>query len=71
MSLELLSKTITNIGISTDQAIYAIEKLSSYIPPFTDDDILRIKMNPSLSIVNKIQIIRNMKKQMKGEFDYV
>lgn len=67
MNLELLSKAMANVGINADQATEAVKEFSSHIPPFTEDDILRIKMNSSLSTVAKIKIIKEMRKQMKGE----
>ena len=61
-----LSKAFSSLSISTEQASNAFRDLSACIPPFTEEDILRIKMNPSLSFVSKIRIIRSMRKQMKG-----
>ncbi len=69
MSLETLSKAMSNFGISAHQATKAVEELAAHIPPFTEDDILRIKINPSLSMVDKIKIIKNIRKQMKKEND--
>ncbi len=59
MSLETLSKAMSNFGISAHQATKAVEELAAHIPPFTEDDILRIKINPSLSMVDKIKIMSN------------
>lgn len=67
MSLETLSKVMSIFGISAHQATETVEELAAHIPPFTEDDILRIKINPSLSVVDKIKIIKNMRKQMKKE----
>lgn len=67
MNLELLSKAMTNVGTNADRATEAVKEFLSHIPPFTEDDILRIKMNPSLSTVDKIKIIKETRTQMKGE----
>lgn len=67
MNLDVLSKAMYNCGISANQATESIKEFTSHIPPFTEDDVLRIRMNSSLSMVAKIRIIRNMRKQMKGE----
>lgn len=67
MSLEASYKAMYNFGISTNKAAESIKEFVSHIPPFTEDDILRIRKNTSLSMVAKIRIIRNMRKQMKGE----
>lgn len=67
MNLDVLSKATYNFGISTNKAAESIKEFVSHIPPFTGDDVLRIRMNSSLSMVAKIRIIRDMRKQMKGE----
>lgn len=61
-----LSKAFASVAVSTEQASNAFRDFSACIPPFTEEDILRIKMNPSLSFISKIRIIRSMRKQMKG-----
>lgn len=61
-----LSKAFASIGVSTEQASNAFRDFSACIPPFTEEDILRIKMNPGLSFISKIRIIRSMRKQMRG-----
>lgn len=61
-----ISTALHNFGVSTDEAEKSLRNFASLIPPFTKEDVERIKMNPSLSIVAKIRIIRNMKKHMKG-----
>lgn len=61
-----LSKAFASIGVSTEQASNAFRDFSACIPPFTEEDILRIKMSPSLSFISKIKIIRSMRRQMKG-----
>ena len=38
MSLETLSKAMSNFGISAHQATKAVEELAAHIPPFTEDD---------------------------------
>lgn len=60
ISMEQLSKAFAEFGVSVQEA-------ARYIPPFTEEDILAVKMNPSLSFIAKYRIIRNMRKQMKGE----
>ena len=61
-----LSKAFASISISAEQASNAFRNFAACIPPFTEEDILRIKMNPSLSFISKFKIIRSMRKQMKG-----
>ena len=61
-----LSKAFASVAVSTEQASNAFQDFSACIPPFTEEDILRIKMNPSLSFISKIGIIRFVRKQMKG-----
>lgn len=60
-----LSKAFTSISISAEQASNAFQNFAMCIPPFTEEDILRIEMNPSLSFISKFKIIRSMRKQMK------
>lgn len=62
--MEKLIAIMENFGIAANNASEAFQKFSSLIPPFTEDDILRVKANPSLSMVEKIRIVRNMRKQM-------
>ena len=61
-----ISTALSNFGVSIDETEKSFRNFASLIPPFTKEDVERIKKNPSLSIVAKIRIIRNMKKQMKG-----
>lgn len=65
--MEDLSKAFAKLGVSAEKAAKAFQNLASHIPPFTEADILRVKQNPSLSFIDKIRIIRRMRKQMKGE----
>ena len=67
MSMEQLSKAFAEFGVSAQEAADAFQEFARYIPPFTEEDILAVKMNPSLSFIAKYRIIRNMRKQMKGE----
>lgn len=67
MGMSNLTTVMSNFGVSSEQACFAIKDLSAHIPPFTEEDIERIKINPSLSIVSRIRIIKQMRKQMRGE----
>ena len=62
-----LSKAFREFGVSAEKACESLRNLSACIPPFTEDDILRVRMNPSLSLVQKFKIIRSMRKSMKGK----
>lgn len=62
-----ISAALSKFAITTDEAGKAFQNFAILIPPFAKEDVERVKMNPSLSTVAKIRIIRNMKKQMKGE----
>lgn len=62
---EELSKTFASLGVSCEEAAEAFTELVKYIPPFTEADILRVRMNPSLSMLDKFRIIRWMRKQIR------
>lgn len=61
-----LSKAFGEIGVSTEKASESLRNLSACIPPFTENDIWRVRMNPSLSQFQKFKIIRSIRKSMKG-----
>lgn len=56
-----------NLGISVSEAEKAFQEFVKVIPPFTEEDILAVHMNPSLSFIEKHKLIRKMRKQMKGD----
>lgn len=62
-----LSKAFGEFSVSAEKACESLRNLSACIPPFTEDDIRWVRMNPSLSLVQKYKIIRSMRKSMKGE----
>ena len=62
---EELHKTMLELGISAKQAATALQNFAALIPAPTEEDIMRISMNPSLSIIQKFLIIRKMKKIMR------
>lgn len=66
-SIDIFVNANKKLGTTTEKACEAFSDFAALIPPFTKGDILRIKANPSLSFIDKIRIIRSMKKQMKGE----
>lgn len=65
-SMEELNKAFAKLGVSIEEAANAFRNFARYIPPFTEEDIARVKRNPSLSFIDKFRIIRNIRKQMKG-----
>lgn len=65
--LSELSDAMGRMAVSAEKAAEAFQNLSRNIPPFTEEDIQRVKANPSLTFLEKHQIIRSMRKQMKGE----
>lgn len=61
-----LSKAFSELSVSTREACESMRLLSACVPPFTEEDIRLVRMNPSLSLIQKYKIIRSMRKQMKG-----
>lgn len=49
-----------NLGISVSEAEKAFQEFAKVIPPFTEEDILAVYMNPSLSFIEKYKLIRKM-----------
>lgn len=64
MGLENLSKVMCNTGVKTDELAESLNKLISKLPPLSEEDIQRVKANPSLSFLAKRRIIKNMRKQI-------
>lgn len=62
---EELSKTFASLGVSCEEAAEAFSEMAKYLPPYTEEDILRVRMNPSLSMLDKFRIIRSMRKEMR------
>ena len=62
----MYSLAFKNLGITAEEA-KAFQEFAKVIPPFTEEDILAVHMNPSLSFIEKHKLIRNMRKQMKKE----
>lgn len=74
LSGRIISTTLYNLGVTTDQLANELNNFARYIPPLTNEDIKLVKVNPSLSRFEKFCIIREMKKQMKDEgnsFDFL
>ena len=61
-----LTSVMKNFGVTTKKASESVREFAKYIPPFTEEDIALVRTNPSLSIVAKHHIIKDMKKNMKG-----
>ena len=51
--------------VSTEELSKAITEFAKHIPPITEQDIALVKMNPSLSFVQKALITRKMKRIMR------
>lgn len=64
MGLNNFNMTLLKSGVTAEDACNTISNFSSYISPFTEEDLQRIRTNPTLSMPAKIRIIKNMKKQM-------
>ena len=63
-----LQTAFSSIAVSAKDLEHAVQDFfSSHIPPFTEEDIIRVRLNPSLTFVQKVRIIREIKKNMKGE----
>lgn len=56
---------MTDNRVSTEQLAKAIREFMKSLPPVSEQDIELIKMNPSLSFIQKLRIIRKMRKSMK------
>lgn len=51
--------------VSTEELSKAITEFAKHIPPITEQDIALVKMNPSLSFIQKALITRKMKRIMR------
>lgn len=51
--------------VSTDELAKAIIEFSKHIPTISEQDVSMVKMNPSLSFVQKTLITRKMKRIMR------
>lgn len=51
--------------VSTDELEKAIIEFSKHIPPISEQDVSMVKMNPSLSFIQKALITRKMKRIMR------
>lgn len=53
---------MTDDRVSTEELSKAIAELAKHIPPISEQDIGMVKMNPSLSFIQKVFITRKMKR---------
>ena len=51
--------------VSTDELAKAIIQFSKHIPPISEQDVSMVKMNPSLSLIQKALITRKLKRIMR------
>lgn len=51
--------------VSTEELGNAIKELMRHMPPISEHDIDLVKMNPSLSFIQKALITRKMKRIMR------
>lgn len=51
--------------VSTEELSKAITEFAKHIPPISEYDIDLVNMNPSLSFIQKLRIIRKIRKSMK------
>lgn len=52
-------------GVSAKELANAINGLMRHMPPISEQDIALVKMNPSLSFIQKALITRKMKRIMR------
>lgn len=55
--------------VSTDELTKSITEFASHIPPISKYDIELVNMNPGLSFISKLRIIRRMKRTIKENRD--
>lgn len=61
-----ISEDSMNDGrVSTEELSKAITEFAKHTPPITEQDIVLVKMNPSLSFSQKALITRKMKRIMR------
>ena len=53
-----------DFGMTLEEACEAVSAFAACLPPISADDINLVRLNPSLSKLDKFFIIRKMKKQM-------
>ena len=51
-----------NIMVSTAEMIKAVQELSKHLPPVTEEDIVLVDQNESLSIIQKFLIKRRLRR---------
>lgn len=64
---ESLNKAMSALMVTADQATEAFSQMNKYLPPPGDEDIERIRQNPSLSVISKIILINRIKRDQKRE----
>lgn len=67
MGIDDLSKAFASFGVTAEQANENLKEMLSKMPPPTEEDILLVKANPNLSLLQKYRIVKSMKKLMKGD----
>lgn len=60
---------MTDDRVSTEEFSKAITEFAKHIPPISEQDIALVKMNPSLSFIQKTLITRKMKCIMRKGFE--
>ena len=60
---------MTDDRVSTKELSKAITEIAKHIPPISEQDIALVKMNPSLSFIQKASITRRMKCIMRKGFE--
>lgn len=55
--------------VSTEELGNAIKELMRHMPPISEHEIDLVKMNPSLSFISKLRIMRRMKRAIKENRD--
>lgn len=68
------SKSLDNVlaamMVTYDQVVEAFFQINKYLPPLGDEDIERIRQNPTLSWISKIILINQIKRDMEKERKY-
>lgn len=58
-----LQDTLSEIGVSSDDAAAACREMASLLPPIGETEISLIKSNPNISKFRKWRLIRNIRRQ--------
>lgn len=63
--LSISEDSMNNGRVSTEELSKAITEFAKHIPPISEQDVSMVKMNPGLLFIQKLRIIRKMRKTIK------